>query len=973
MSSINSSAYYSVGGNNSGSQGISGLMSGMDTEEMVEQMLAGTQGKIDKQEALKLQTTWKQDVYRDVIETINSFQTKFFNMSYGSSSKNNLASNDFFNNMLSAVTSGNAVKVLSSSSSAISGDMRIAIDQLATTSKVESDIQLSDHKIDGFPTGKAPDGSMVPVLSDESLKTQFSKDVVLNIGTEEVPVNLNNVANEQEMVDRFNTALSGKGVTAKVFEGKLRFVSDDPDTKITVNPKSSELGRQMTGLETGQFHYIDQTDSTGAVTGKILQASYLDMDAGRSLDLTLDGVTKTIHISEIEGGITADNLLKTLKKEVKGAFGDYVSVDMSPASPTTEPQFFTFGVNIKDSAGKVEAGHELRITGSDASVFGIASGSSSRFNMSEKISDLGAGDRFSFTINDVDFTFDGDMSVSKMVNEINNSAAGVKVSYSTMSDTMKIESSSSGSKFGVNINQTEGDILTKLFGIDAADSVVADELTTATVDSGGTGLDPAYTAEGGASMNMNVNGTNYIFNLPTKYDIKGEPIAHTQSEIDTELNSWLKATFKTDNPDGTGTPNISYANGKLTTVDGFAIRFEATSTDLENGGELAEAKKTDLGLAYGFTLKDTNNIATADTAIADVLQFTGTNNFKQSNGTTADTLGQIGLNGLSFSGGRMVFKGSSLDTSTDPNLAAAFGTETITLGGGATTEGAAGVDAILWVNGEKTTRSSNTVTIDGITMELTSVSPKDETATTGHMKEETVIATSRDDDQIVDGMKEFVEEYNAMIDKLNDLVEEDASYKEYPPLTTAQRKEMSESEIKLWDEKSKVGLVRNDSNISDFMSNMRAVIYTKPEGSDFALYQIGIETTADYEDKGKLQLNEEALRKTIATDPDGVRQLFTDTTDGISAQLVDVMERTAKESSADPGILVQSAGVKGKGTEKNNEMYRRLLDIEGRLENLNRKYELERTRYWNDFTKMESVLSGYNSQSSMLSQQFGGY
>ena len=85
-----SSSYVSGASSN---KGFSGLASGVDTESMVEQLLSGTQSKIDKQEGLKQQLQWKQEIYRDIISQINSFQTKFFSFS----SSSNLMSDAFFN------------------------------------------------------------------------------------------------------------------------------------------------------------------------------------------------------------------------------------------------------------------------------------------------------------------------------------------------------------------------------------------------------------------------------------------------------------------------------------------------------------------------------------------------------------------------------------------------------------------------------------------------------------------------------------------------------------------------------------------------------------------------------------------------------------------------------------------------------------------------------------------------------------
>ena len=115
MSSISSSSTYSVSSSYSTNKGLSGLVSGMDTDTLVEQMLSGTQSKIDKVEGERQQLLWKQEMYREIITSINSFHNSFFNSSFDASSANNLASADFFNSMVSTVTSGsNALKILSS-------------------------------------------------------------------------------------------------------------------------------------------------------------------------------------------------------------------------------------------------------------------------------------------------------------------------------------------------------------------------------------------------------------------------------------------------------------------------------------------------------------------------------------------------------------------------------------------------------------------------------------------------------------------------------------------------------------------------------------------------------------------------------------------------------------------------------------------------------------------------------------------
>ena len=148
---INTSNYWSA--SSASSNGFSGLVSGMDTESMVEKMLSGTQSKIDAQKALKQQITWKQTMYRDIIKSINDFRTKYFNNSFDATSNMNFASNAFFNTMKASLISGSGVKVISADSTALTGDMKVKVEQLATAAKIEGD---ANHTVStGSVTGEA--------------------------------------------------------------------------------------------------------------------------------------------------------------------------------------------------------------------------------------------------------------------------------------------------------------------------------------------------------------------------------------------------------------------------------------------------------------------------------------------------------------------------------------------------------------------------------------------------------------------------------------------------------------------------------------------------------------------------------------------------------------------------------------------------------------------------------------------------
>ena len=146
-------------------------------------------------------------------------------------------------------------------------------------------------------------------------------------------------------------------------------------------------------------------------------------------------------------------------------------------------------------------------------------------------------------------------------------------------------------------------------------------------------------------------------------------------------------------------------------------------------------------------------------------------------------------------------------------------------------------------------------------------------------------------------------------------------------------------------------------------------LYTKPESSKFALYDIGIET-GKWTDKGKLVFDEAAFRTALANDPDSIRNLFTDPDNGLAKQLTTIMDNAANLSTGSQGTLVQKAGMKGWSSEQTNEISQKLQSIEDKIKDLKSKYEIERQRYWNQFTSMEKYLSNMNTQSGWLAQQF---
>ena len=147
---VNSSSSSTYTNSAYSSNGVSGLVSGLDTESLVESMLSNIQSKIDKQTQEQKRLEWKQEIYRGVISDINSFQSKYFNLT--SSSCIRLES--FYNTM--KTSSSSKAATVTAGSKAVDGDFKMQVARLATKSSVTSakvgtgDISTVSSKADSF-------------------------------------------------------------------------------------------------------------------------------------------------------------------------------------------------------------------------------------------------------------------------------------------------------------------------------------------------------------------------------------------------------------------------------------------------------------------------------------------------------------------------------------------------------------------------------------------------------------------------------------------------------------------------------------------------------------------------------------------------------------------------------------------------------------------------------------------------------
>lgn len=282
------------------------------------------------------------------------------------------------------------------------------------------------------------------------------------------------------------------------------------------------------------------------------------------------------------------------------------------------------------------------------------------------------------------------------------------------------------------------------------------------------------------------------------------------------------------------------------------------------------------------------------------------------------------------------------------------------------------------INGQKMefSRSSNTFDLDGMSITLNG------TFEVKDGEPPVTFSSKTDTDKIIDVVKTMVEDYNAIVSEVkkaySDMPLEKSDGSRYKPLTDEDKADMTESEIKAYEEKAKTGILFMDRDLSSLYSALRSAV--APGGSDGSfLRSIGIKTS--YEDGlTTLSLDENALREALEQNPDQVKDAFTKSkengaaSDGLMASIQKVTDRYAATTGATKGILIEKAGSKySPSAALKNTLLEQMKDIDKQVDKWQTKMSDKVDYYTNKFTQLEMLIAQMNSQSSSLAGMMGGY
>lgn len=268
-----------------------------------------------------------------------------------------------------------------------------------------------------------------------------------------------------------------------------------------------------------------------------------------------------------------------------------------------------------------------------------------------------------------------------------------------------------------------------------------------------------------------------------------------------------------------------------------------------------------------------------------------------------------------------------------------------------------GKDAVVVLDNLEIKQSGNTFTAFGVTYNLKSVGNAN-------------ITVSADNDQAIKAVKDFIEQYNSLLETINKELKEPL-YRDYVPLTDEQKSALSDSQIEKWEEMARSGLLRNDATLQNLLYKLRSDVATPVSGIGGkynSLASIGV-NTGDYTEGGKLYLDENKLKEALEADPDIIHKLFASSGDdrnsqGIAVRFYDTIKGTMDSIKETAGIV---SGIDG---DTESTLAQQIRDYEESLRNMNQRLNKIEDRYYKQFSSMELALSKLVQQSNFIYSMF---
>ena len=484
-----------------------------------------------------------------------------------------------------------------------------------------------------------------------------------------------------------------------------------------------------------------------------------------------------------------------------------------------------------------------------------------------------------------------------------------------------------------------------------------------------TNADGTYTiksADGNTTIAENIAASSVTAN--STYTVGSDTTGHAAKDIAMSFTIGNAAETFTYNNETYAASQVTYDSASKTytikSTDGkTTIAENIAEKDVVDNNKPATISYTYEDLANGKTLNDlASDVNSAGLDI--VAKYDATSDafsLYNSNGGKANTIELTATD----ANGVTLLNNLKLGSSTGTTLSAA---KTFALNA---TDETAGINGNVTIDGKTySDLTSNKYTVAGVTYTFNN------TTATGAT---TTVSVSQDTDSIISSVKQFVEDYNKMLDSLNDKYYE-TQYSDYQPLTKSQESAMTSTQISDWNAKAKSGLLYHSSLIRTIVSDMREAIYTPVDSVDSkynSASAIGITTSNN---KGHLTLDEDKLKEALAADPDSVYQIFasnqdnstTSTSQGATSFKVASNFRNTGLANRLYNVMTTSmtsiSKYAGTSEETNDQSYLGTLitNLQTKMSNFKTQMDAYEDLLYKKYDAMETAIATLSSQLSSV-------
>lgn len=274
-------------------------------------------------------------------------------------------------------------------------------------------------------------------------------------------------------------------------------------------------------------------------------------------------------------------------------------------------------------------------------------------------------------------------------------------------------------------------------------------------------------------------------------------------------------------------------------------------------------------------------------------------------------------------------------------------------------------DAEIVLNGAVFTSDTNTFTINGLSITANAVTKETE--------EDISITTDTDYDGIYDMIKDFITEYNDIMNEMTKLYNADSARK-YTMLSDEEKEAMSDDEVEQWEDMIKGSLLRRDKDLYTVMQCMTGAINKGYDigGETLYLVNFGIGTGSYFDtekgernalhimgdsDDDKYSDEKNKLKEAIAADPDKVIELFTT----MSKEMYGSLQKTMASTEYRSIYKVYD----------DKRMKNEYDDYTKKIKEAQKKLDAYEDKWYKKFSAMEVALSKLQSSQNSLASMLG--